>query len=392
MVTVISGTKPYYSNGGSDEWGCDRFKNGCCPGFMWQSCSQGTGYFACSFLSEGCTSLGTAKPIDPSGVTYNTNAYCQNGQSGPPVYSFSPNFGQGCIGNRTGPCPGKCFYSLDDITSSSENVDAYYNLYCTDSTDGFCTGPNQASYNTIMAEFCKKSSTKCPQIPNTTNGTPTVPATCSNMIAVGDNSRCYSWSQSMKFQGSVDGAMAQYCGSNPNALECGCINRANNSEYAVVRAGIEAVNDVCWWGPCQNPGLYLVPPEYTDRLKQPNTCPANICQQVVINAKNTGTTINENGAKWSISCTNQAGGGGSSGGGSFSNNTTVWVKNNWWVIVIIAVALFIVVIGFVIVIIVVVSKKNKSKTSISKETLKESSKAVSNGSSKESSKVVSKSK
>lgn len=70
----------------------------------------------------------------------------------------------------------------------------------------------------------------------------------------------------------------RYCDLHPGATECACYERHLSSDYASVKKSDSSIDDICWWKPCQAPGVFL--PERVGT----RTCPtlAETCASLTV--------------------------------------------------------------------------------------------------------------
>ncbi len=340
MTSTLSGTKNYYSSEQQKVgFRCEGF--GGCPGWIYSSsdsCGVSGHLYCAQITPTDCSTLGPVKPVN-MGSGYK--------------YHVFPVFGN-CVGSF-GPCPGVCYYDTDSMASSKEAILAYTNEYC----KGSLSCPNQSEFDLVMRKYCSGTSTNCPAILDVYDGTIAVPKVCSLMVA-SDDTLCHAWSSNVQYNDSVSAVMDQACSGqrknssgskvDPLPVECGCVSRAKNPLYqAAVQGAGQQTNDACWWKACQNPSSYLVTPAMTAGLLKPDVCPSVLCTQIINNANNSNSTINENNISWSISCNNSS--------GPTPGSTTWWKQN--WVYVLIGAGIFLALLLLLILVIAGISASKR---------------------------------
>jgi hypothetical protein len=299
----------------------------------------------CSNVQPGiCPKIGSEQP---NGVFTTTN---------PPINT-----------NQTsGPVQVNCQYDVDQFnticdintwqssfpsqTTQLNNSIAKY--YC--SQDGMpnpnnicCIGEptvNMCPLNTlpISPDLVDEQMTKCSRF--TANDASGSFCRAWDATVTGDNKNGNSPSDIVKIQ---------YCTTNPDSLDCLCINRSRSNDYKLLK-GSYSFNDGCWYLPCQAP----------EQLKTSDintlNCPTNICQSIIQNYMNTGPVNFEN-VNLATNCIN-------------NTNPTItptptpnpvtsfWDRYKVWII------LGIVILIVIIIIIIIVAVSSRKKTPVPTDT------------------------
>lgn len=114
-----------------------------------------------------------------------------------------------------------------------------------------------------------------------------------------DGKFCVEWFQELDKK-ERDATMLNYCYSY-NTEDCRCINRLLTDEYRYLKPG-NPINDNCWFVPCSNGQVYMVPSELAE-----SSCPQNVCEIIFNIYKNRDVKIYDN----DFTC-DMSGGGGDS--------------------------------------------------------------------------------
>jgi hypothetical protein len=248
-----------------------------------------------------------------------------------------------------------CTYSPDTVTPdlTDEDIDIWENT--------FITGRNAVDYqeaNTTLNEqilpvFCSGITTSCRPDPLTD----TTPETCSRLIDI-SNLTCPLWSVTHTTQ--TDSIMNSYCDTFPSAYECECINRNLNPVYNALGTGLNESQDHCWFIPCSNKDIYLIP-----STKPEGPCP-DVCGVVIRNYDNSDISFED--ADIYVNCEGFEENNGGGGGGSPTGHNDVPAVGglSWaaWVGIAVGIVIFVV----LLVLIIVLVKKNKQTLKVSTPT------------------------
>jgi hypothetical protein len=358
--------------------------------------------YATGNCKTGCTQNSKYTPCKPGDIAGPALPDCGSCTTQNFCYSLDsticPSFSSGAVtgipswttsDNLEGP-NGKsvtCTYNSSSFNNIA-NVAAWNNAFGTDD-----------SYNlTIMPNFCIQESNSCPNYPDIPGAPPDtaqqltsggqITPICSNFFDTGTAGQlCRAWAQDNPVLAKT--AYENYCIGH-NSPDCSCVNRANNSVYESIKSSsvyaatkMNNFNDGCWYLPCANSGLFLIPSD----INPTSDCETQVCQQIQ-NYIDSGGTINVGPTNNSLNCTfnsptgsNNGGSTGTNNGGTTGNNNqgttgnngggtnnpnptseSFWSKYKWLIIGIIAVILII------IVIFVVMSSRRKK--AVPKEAVK----------------------
>jgi hypothetical protein len=265
----------------------------------------------------------------------------------------------GVCGSYTGSDGGDI---LEGVAITSNQFDTYFTVECTffasafndiDNVDAYINvfGRDSNYKGDLMKNFCKQTSSNCATDPTTGN-----PMTsCLFLNDNGDSgNECREW-YSLVGSGA-DATMQTYCGNNPTAPDCKCINRASDPIYQAIKTGGgDSIPDQCWWSACAAAG----PPGnlVNSALLDQSVCPSTLCQDINNIIGNIDSNITQGDLTSNINCpittvagsstngngsngnggngSNGNGGNGSNGNGGSTNvqpssNTFINDADTWW--------------------------------------------------------------
>jgi hypothetical protein len=252
-----------------------------------------------------------------------------------------------------------CGYDVTAFKTSTD-IQNWINVFC---PNNVCPPPvngidNNAAFNLIMENFCPQQAATghCQAYPIS----PTSPTGicvggltgCSRFSSVDsptntDGSLCRTWAAKNGILANT--ASSTFCGANLCANDCLCFNRGKVDELYILitMASTTPITDACWFKPCQEEGVYLIPDD--QNISGTGHCPSTICQQVINIIDNSSSTINITVAQQSISCNITPSGGGTGG--------QTWVQSIWdqYGTYIIIFTVIIVIIIFILIIVAVMN-------------------------------------
>lgn len=223
---------------------------------------------------------------DTTSCTYRKDHRDDNGQNG--QYG---QYGQNYNDDR---CAIECTYNVNSINTEKE-MKAFQNIW-KDSwkKDKENKKPydqdNEDGYFNVLNNYCSQiQENNCVDDPNT--GAPM--EKCSRKFTVGE-SICSEWYETLD-KNRRNAFISNICNKDKNLRECKCIFRTKEPSYNVVST-LLPVKDECWWKPCQDSSVNLIPYEMVN-----SECPSNICQ-TIIKVNKAGHDVKINDITNNITC------------------------------------------------------------------------------------------